>query len=44
MSSNIREDLTIRFHVSQGVERANSLDYLGKEYSKAEEISAKAQM
>lgn len=44
MSSNIREDLTIRFCVSQGGERANSLDYLGKECSKADEISAKAPM
>lgn len=45
MSSNIREDLTRRLHVSQGGEKANSLDYLGKECSKGEEItSAKAQM
>ena len=45
MSSNIREDPIVSLHVSQGGEKANSSGYLGKEYSKAEEIaSAKVQM
>lgn len=34
MSYNTREDLVMRFHVSQGGEKANFLDYLEKEFLK----------
>lgn len=34
MSYNTRKDLVMRFHVSQGGEKANFLDYLGKEFLK----------